>query len=138
MLGVSLSDQVRDEEILRRIRITDLAQRISSLKQGTTGKIVGWHGQGPVFAVDPRRSHANGWKILPAMDVLLATSWYDDDGDDEMIRCLVFIVRALPSLRLAQLVSIFSTYFVSPLNKGLPAEFPLVSVYCVQDQAFKK
>ncbi|CAH2262742.1 jg14966 [Pararge aegeria aegeria] len=32
MLGVSLRDQVRNEEIRRRTRVTDIAQRIAKLK----------------------------------------------------------------------------------------------------------
>ncbi|CAH2269532.1 jg19080 [Pararge aegeria aegeria] len=32
MLGVSLRDQIRNEEIRRRPRVTDIAQRVSKLK----------------------------------------------------------------------------------------------------------
>ncbi|CAH2238163.1 jg22091 [Pararge aegeria aegeria] len=32
MLGVSLSDQIRNEEIRRRTRVTDIAQQVAKLK----------------------------------------------------------------------------------------------------------
>ncbi|CAH2210916.1 jg7571 [Pararge aegeria aegeria] len=32
MLGVSLRDQIRNEEIRRRTRVTDIAQRVAKLK----------------------------------------------------------------------------------------------------------
>ncbi|CAH2237722.1 jg13474 [Pararge aegeria aegeria] len=32
MLGVPLRDQIRNEEIRRRIRVTDIAQRVAKLK----------------------------------------------------------------------------------------------------------
>ncbi|CAH2235766.1 jg7624 [Pararge aegeria aegeria] len=37
MLGVSLRDQIRNEEIRRRTRITDMAQRVAKLKGQCAG-----------------------------------------------------------------------------------------------------
>ncbi|CAH2236268.1 jg7032 [Pararge aegeria aegeria] len=39
MLGVSLRDQIRNEEIRRRIRVTDIAQRVAKLKWQWAGLI---------------------------------------------------------------------------------------------------
>ncbi|CAH2208128.1 jg27685 [Pararge aegeria aegeria] len=39
MLGVSLRDQIRNEEILRRTRVTDIAQRVAKLKWQWAGHI---------------------------------------------------------------------------------------------------
>ncbi|CAH2235482.1 jg8947 [Pararge aegeria aegeria] len=40
MLGVSLSDQIRNEDIRRRTRVTDIAQRVAKLKWQWAGHIV--------------------------------------------------------------------------------------------------
>ncbi|CAH2244007.1 jg2517 [Pararge aegeria aegeria] len=39
MLGVSLRDQIRNEEIRRRTRVTDIAQRVAKLKWKWAGHI---------------------------------------------------------------------------------------------------
>ncbi|CAH2232418.1 jg19353 [Pararge aegeria aegeria] len=39
MLGVSLRDQIRNEEILRRTSVTDIAQRVAKLKWQWAGRI---------------------------------------------------------------------------------------------------
>ncbi|CAH2217048.1 jg26090 [Pararge aegeria aegeria] len=39
MLGVSLRDQIRNEEIRRRTRVTDIAQRVAKLKWQWAGHI---------------------------------------------------------------------------------------------------
>ncbi|CAH2259301.1 jg10040 [Pararge aegeria aegeria] len=39
MLGVSLRDQIRNEEIRRRTRVTDIAQRVAKLKWQLAGQI---------------------------------------------------------------------------------------------------
>ncbi|CAH2251132.1 jg11818 [Pararge aegeria aegeria] len=39
MLGVSLRDQIRNEEIRRRTRVTDIAQRVARLKWQWAGHI---------------------------------------------------------------------------------------------------
>ncbi|CAH2208160.1 jg21834 [Pararge aegeria aegeria] len=39
MLGVSLRDQIRNEEIRRRTRVTDIAQRVAKLKWQWAGNI---------------------------------------------------------------------------------------------------
>ncbi|CAH2215570.1 jg24577 [Pararge aegeria aegeria] len=39
MFGVSLGDQIRNEEILRRTRVTDLAQRVAKLTWKWSGNI---------------------------------------------------------------------------------------------------
>ncbi|CAH2238195.1 jg13029 [Pararge aegeria aegeria] len=39
MLGVSLRDQIRNEEICRRTKVTDIAQRIAKLKWQWAGHI---------------------------------------------------------------------------------------------------
>ncbi|CAH2238869.1 jg13679 [Pararge aegeria aegeria] len=39
MLGVSLRDQMRNEEIRRRTRVTDIAQRVAQLKWKWAGHI---------------------------------------------------------------------------------------------------
>ncbi|CAH2244011.1 jg2521 [Pararge aegeria aegeria] len=39
MLGVSLRDQIRHEEIRRRTRVTDIAQRVAKLKRQWAGYI---------------------------------------------------------------------------------------------------
>ncbi|CAH2265012.1 jg25138 [Pararge aegeria aegeria] len=41
MLGVSLRDPIRDEEIRRRTRVTDIAQRVAKLKWQWAGHIAG-------------------------------------------------------------------------------------------------
>ncbi|CAH2268943.1 jg6970 [Pararge aegeria aegeria] len=41
MLGVSLRDQIRNVEIRRRSRVTDIAQRVAKLKWQRAGHIVG-------------------------------------------------------------------------------------------------
>ncbi|CAH2234849.1 jg13251 [Pararge aegeria aegeria] len=40
ILGVSLRDQIRNVEILRRTRVTDIAQRVAKLKWQWAGHIV--------------------------------------------------------------------------------------------------
>ncbi|CAH2217234.1 jg564, partial [Pararge aegeria aegeria] len=40
MLGVSLRDRIRNVEILRRTRVTDIAQRVAKLKRQWAGHIV--------------------------------------------------------------------------------------------------
>ncbi|CAH2238579.1 jg17165 [Pararge aegeria aegeria] len=40
MLGVSLRDQIRNEEIRRRTRVTEIAQRVAKLKWQWAGHIV--------------------------------------------------------------------------------------------------
>ncbi|CAH2236159.1 jg17672 [Pararge aegeria aegeria] len=40
MLGVSLCDQIRNEEIHRRTKVTDIAQRVAKLKLQWAGDIV--------------------------------------------------------------------------------------------------
>ncbi|CAH2241458.1 jg15655 [Pararge aegeria aegeria] len=39
MLGVSLRDQIRNEEIRKRTRVTDIAQRVAKLKWQWAGHI---------------------------------------------------------------------------------------------------
>ncbi|CAH2235721.1 jg1537 [Pararge aegeria aegeria] len=39
MLGVSLRDQIRNEEIRRKTRVTDIAQRVAKLKWQWAGHI---------------------------------------------------------------------------------------------------
>ncbi|CAH2246337.1 jg2221 [Pararge aegeria aegeria] len=39
MLGISLRDQIRNEEIRRRTRVTDIAQRVAKLKWQWAGHI---------------------------------------------------------------------------------------------------
>ncbi|CAH2248399.1 jg6199 [Pararge aegeria aegeria] len=45
MLGVSLRDQIRNEEIRRRTRVTDIAQRVVKLKLHWAGHIA-WRPDG--------------------------------------------------------------------------------------------
>ncbi|CAH2242634.1 jg8463 [Pararge aegeria aegeria] len=57
LLGISLRDQIRNEEIRRRTKVTDIAQRVAMLKWQWAGHIarradVRWSSK--VFELQPR------------------------------------------------------------------------------------